>query len=330
MRRANRALSLQSAPLLPLDPSCAGKAKPGSGLKSGLGLRAASLALVVGLALGVTACGDQGGGSGADAGAPGSGAAPVVTPRSEEQMRKDRAALIATMGAPASPEAAAQYEGDFKAASDFAASSEEPAWELSMTKDFVAFNRANLDPVEGRITQREVRANGLVVESEDLVVTITPVECRFERGRALPFTATVLWNGASFVGCAQLEGAAAGTPPPRANWTVILPAVLAAVDACLQRAEAKPARVTIAYPEGDNVGVRLAEADGGRAECVASRDGATISSYDGLSDRDVFRGERDPLFTRAPAAAPTGRCDDNTPALGVDGAQIGWFTRQKC
>jgi uncharacterized membrane protein len=286
--------------------------------------------LLAAMALGLAACGEQGGAPGAAGGPVGSGPAPTVALRSEEQMQKDRSALIATMGAPAAAEAAAQYDGDFKAASDFAASSEEPAWELAMTKDFVAFNRANLDPVEGRITRREVRAHGLVVESEDLVVTITPLECRFEGGRALPFTATVFWNGASFVGCARLEGAAAGAPPPRATWTVILPTVLPAIDACLQRAEAKPARVTIAYPEGENVGVRLIEADGGRAECTASRDGAAVRSYEGLSDRDVFRGERDPLFTRAPSAAPSGRCDDNSPAIGADGVQIGWFTRQKC
>lgn len=283
----------------------------------------AFVALVAAL---LAACGPQGaGGPGAPAapGASGPGQIAASSVRTDEQMQKDREALVTAMGALA-PETAGQYGGDFQGAS------EEPAWELTVAGEYLSFQRANLEPVEGRIRKREVRAQGLLVETDELVVTIRTGACQFESGPALPFNVTVFWNGASFSGCARQT--AAGATAGGGGWSVIVPRILPAIDACLRRADAKPARVTIAYPVdgGGDYGVRLIEADNGRSECVVAADGSVIRSFDGLSDRDVFPRERDPLFTRLPTAAPAGRCDENAPLTDAGGAQIGWLTRQKC
>jgi uncharacterized membrane protein len=294
--------------------------------------RGALFGAVCGLAL--AGCGFLPGAPSAPGGPNDPGAAPPgqIAPgsmRTDAQMQKDRDALVSAMGEPAAPEVAAQFAGDFVAAS------EEPAWELTVNKDYISFRRANLEPIEDRPKKREVRTGGLLIETEELVVTIAPGECKFESGAPLPYTATVFWNGASFSGCARQDAAAVAGAAPVAKpsgWAVIIPRVLPAIDACLRRADAKPARVTIAYPSDGQatVAVRLIEADNGRAECVVASDGSAVRSYEALSDRDVFRGERDPLFTRSPTAAPAGRCDDSKPLTGADGAQIGWLTRNKC
>lgn len=289
----------------------------------GLALKGAALAVAIGLA----ACGQQAGAPGGGGPTAPDGSQPgQIAPgslRTDAQMEKDRQALIASMGAAAAPEMAAQFAGEFEAAS------EEPPWELTITNEFISFRRANLEPIEGRPTKRDVRANGLLIETEELVATIRAGECTFESGGKFPFTATVFWNGATFEGCARQATAAEGGV--NQGWSVIVPRILPAIDACLQRADAKPARVTIAYPaeNGTDVSVRLVEADNGRAECVVAPDGSAIRSYEGLSDRDVFRGERDPLFTRAPTRPPAGRCDDSTEIVGA-GGPVGWLTRQKC
>jgi uncharacterized membrane protein len=272
----------------------------------------------------LSACGEQGADPAAKVdSAAGPGQIAPSSVRSEAQMADDRQALIAALGAPAAPEDAAQYAGEFEAAS------EEPPWDLTLTADYVSFRRANLEPIEGRPRSREVRVGGLLVQTDDLVVTVKAGQCVFESGAAFPFSATVFWNGVSFEGCAR---PAAATGAVSLGWAVIVPRILPAIDACLGRADAKPARVTIAYPldNGADLAVRVLEADNGRAECVVGLDGMTIKSYEGLADRDVFRGERDPLFTRAPTKPPAGRCDDNAPLSDGTGAVVGSLTRQKC
>lgn len=279
--------------------------------------------LAVASVLWLAGCGPQAGAPAASGDQSGPGQIAASSVRSEAQMQSDRKALIAAMGELAPPEAGAQFAGEFEAAS------EEPPWDLTLTNDYVSFRRANLEPIEGRPRSREVRAGGLLVEADDLVVTIKAGPCTFESGAAFPFSATVFWNGVNFEGCARPASAAGAAST---GWAVIVPRILPAIDACLRRADAKPARVTIAYPmeNGVDLGVRLLEADNGRAECVVSPDGATIKSYEGLSDRDVFRGERDPMFSRAPTKPPTGRCDDSTDLTDAGGAVIGALTRQKC
>lgn len=292
----------------------------GGSLKGASSLRGAILAAAA-LSL-LSACGQQTATAPSPDAPPAAGQIAPNSIRTDAQMDSDRNALVAAMGALAPPEAAMQFATDFEAAS------EEPPWELSLTNEYVSFRRANLEPIEGRPRKREVRENGLLVETDDLVVTIRVGACTFESGGSFAFSATVFWNGASFSGCARPASGAAGAGT---GWAVIVPRILPAVDACLRRADAKPARITIAYPmeNGTDIGIRLLEADNGRGECVAGADGV-VRTYEGLSDRDVFRGERDPLFTRAPTKPPTGRCDDNTELRDAAGNALGWLTRQKC
>ena len=102
---------------------------------------------------------------------------------------------------------------------------------------------------------------------------------------------------------------------------------MGAIDACLARVNAAPARVTFAseLDEGD-VSVRLREADGTRRECVVSAAGAII--YEPLSDLDSPSGEGDPEFQRG-EEEPRARAGRSVePALDREGAHLGWLIRR--
>lgn len=243
----------------------------------------------------------------------------------EEDMKAQAAALLAKLGAPADATVRAQYEGAFDAVGA------EPDWTLTVLPEYVSFSRPGLEEVTAIPSPRDIRARGAFIAAGPLSIALSAGACTYtEGGESYPFSATVLYEGIAYEGCARAgEGATAGVASR--GWAVDLPQLVPAIDACLQRVEAKPGRVTIAYVNEENqAAVRLLEADGGRAECTASLDGATIVSVEPLSDRDTFRGERDPLFTRAPATAPAGACYTNEEVKGSAGATLGWLSRKTC
>jgi uncharacterized membrane protein len=274
--------------------------------------------MAAGLVL-LTACGQGGPGSSSGGGADGSNR-PAIT---EDEMKAKAQSMLAALGAPATPEVKAQYAGEFEAVGS------EPDWSATILNDFVLFTRPGLDEVQSTATPRDVRAQGAFIEAGPLTITVRAGECTYgEGGEAYPFSATVLFEGVSYEGCAR---AGSNAPAASRSWSNALSQYLPAIDACLARVQAKPGRVTIAYPgEEGQTSVRLLEADGGRSECSVAADGTTVASVEPLSDRNTVAGERDPLFTRAPAQPPQGACFTSEAVAGSNGATIGYLTRKTC
>lgn len=286
-----------------------------------IGGRCRGAGLALALALTLSGCGQGGDRTEGEGPAAGSPVRPALT---EADLRAQAAGLLAKLGAPADAAARAQYEGAFDAAGS------EPDWRLTLLQDFVSFSRPGLEEVSAIPSARNYRAQGAFVEAGPLSIAIAAGQCSYgEGGEVYPFTATVLYEGIAYEGCARAGDAAAA--PASRGWAVDLSQLVPAIDACLTRVEAQPARVTIAYVnEENNAAVRLLEADGGRSECVASLDGARVVSVVPLTDRDTFRGERDPMFTRAPAGPPASACYANEEVQGSSGATLGWLSRKTC
>lgn len=277
-----------------------------------------SLAAAAALAL-LAACGQ--GGPGSSSG-PGSDAStgPAIT---EEEIAAKAKGMLAALGAPATPEVKAQYAVEFEAAGA------EPDWSATILDNFVVFTRPGLEEVQTSATPRDVRAQGAYLEAGPLTITVRAGQCTYGEGdEAYPFSVTVLFEGVSYDGCARPAENASRTTK---RWADALSQYLPAIDACLPRVQAKPGRVTIAYPgEEGQTSVRLLEADGGRLECVVGADGATVVSVEPLADRNVVAGERDPIFTRAPTAPPAGSCFTSEPVAGSGAAVIGHLSRRTC
>lgn len=273
---------------------------------------AASAALLL-----LSACG-QGGDSGS--GSSSGDAPPAIT---EEEIQAKAKAMLAALGAPATPDLKAQYAGEFEAVGA------EPDWSATLLPDYVLFSRPGLDEVNAIPSPRDARAQGVYVEAGPLTITVRSGQCTYgEGGETYPYSATVLFEGVAYEGCARQSANASHAV---ASWADALSQYLPAIDACLARVQAKPGRVTIAYPgEDGQTSVRLLEADGGRSECVVGGDGTSVVSVEGLADRNTVRGERDPLFTRAPTAPPSGRCYTSEPVNGSNGAVIGHLSRRTC
>jgi uncharacterized membrane protein len=293
--------------------------------REGIAARAAGL-VAAGLMLTLAACGRGQDGTTQSGTGLGEAQRPEIT---EEELRAKSAALLAKLGAPADAATKARYAGDFEAVGA------EPDWRLTLLKDgYVSFTRPGLEQIDAIPGARDLRQLGAYVEAGPLSIAVAAGPCTYgEGGESYPFSATVLYEGIAYEGCAR-AGAATTAEPTGARargWAVDLSQLLPAIDACIARASARPARVTIAYVnEEGQAAVRLLEADGGRSECLSSLDGAAIASFEPLADRDVFRGERDPMFTRAPANAPAGSCTTSEEVKGSGGATLGWLSRKSC
>jgi uncharacterized membrane protein len=251
---------------------------------------------------------------------------PAIT---EEELRAKSAALLAGLGAPADAATKKLYEGDFEAVGA------EPDWRLTLLKDgYASFTRPGLEQIDAIPGPRNFRAGGAFVEAGPLAIALVAGPCTYvEGGESYPYRATVLFDGIAYEGCARVGAETADAPasPRRRGWAADLSQLLPAIDACIARAQARPARVTIAYVNEENqAGVRILESDGGRSECLVSLDGASVASFEPLADRDVLSGERDPLFTRAPASPPGGACMTSEEVKGSSGATLGWLSRKSC
>jgi uncharacterized membrane protein len=277
-----------------------------------------SLAATAAIAV-LSACGQTGPGASSGPGNDGS-TGPAI---SEEEIKAKAKGMLAALGAPATPDVKAAYAVEFEAAGA------EPDWSATILDNYVLFTRPGLDEVQSSATPRDVRAQGAYIEAGPLTLTVRAGQCTYgEGGEAYPFSATVLFEGVSYEGCAR---PAANASRSTKRWSAALSQYLPAIDACLPRVQAKPGRVTIAYPSEDGqTFVRLLEADGGRLECVVGADGTTVVSVEPLSDRNVVDGERDPIFTRAPTAPPAGSCFASDPVAGSGDAVIGHLSRRTC
>jgi len=227
------------------------------------------------------------------------------------------ATAAADVGGPAAPETQAFFEGEFEAVGV------EPFWTLDLLRDWVSFSRLNLPSVGSLPGPREVGAKGMRLEAGPLLVTLMREPCVHTSGETYELRAVVRYDGVSYQGCARpLIGEEAAQ-----SWAGNLPELLPAIDTCLARARRPSTDVTFAYPnEAGEVSVRLLDRDGGRFECIASKDGAKVRYFEAIGDRDVLSGEREPLFTRAPGAPPTGPCLKSDPAPD----DTGYLTRRVC
>lgn len=204
---------------------------------------------------------------------------------------------------------------------EFTATGAEPGWRLDLLRDYVSFTRPGLPAVGGLPEPASYGERGLQVKAGPLLVTLLDQPCTYGDSESFDYAAEVRYQGVTYKGCAR----PAGESQPIASWTGMLPELIEPIDACLARARAKPARVTIAYAaEPGAANVRLLDADGGRFECVV--EGRTITYFEAIGDSDVLGGERDPLFTRAPDEPPAGECLASDPAP----LELGWLTRRIC
>ena len=247
----------------------------------------------------------------------------------EEQGRAQAAQQLAALGAPANAEQRALYEGEFTASGAAeSVGAGEGVWELRLAADYAQFERPGLGEDGGVTGQRDYRAQGMRVTAGPLIVTLRAQECRLGERAPLPYIADVLYDGVAYQGCAQ-RGVSESERP---TWAAVLDELLPAIDACLARAESRPARITQASLLGEGqVSVRLREADGGRHGCVAAVDGARVDAFDPLLDTDRLSGEGDPEFLRTPGPAPrASNCRTVSEARSPSGEALGWLIRRTC
>lgn len=249
----------------------------------------------------------------------------AAPPTNAEREAEIAAEQLAALGGPASPAQRALYEGDFQASGGLEAAG-EGAWELQLLADYAQFSRPGLGEDGGLPGERDYRERGMRVVAGPLTITIRNEPCTAS-GVELPYIAHVLFQGVAYEGCAR-RGVNEGERP---TWASVLPELIPAIDACLGRVESRPARVTFAASlDGGEVAVRVREASGARAECIANASGDAVHVYEPLSDVDRRSGEGDPEFQRGAAQPRAQNCRTVEPAVSRAGDQLGWLIRRSC
>jgi hypothetical protein len=248
-----------------------------------------------------------------------------AAPTDAEREAEIAAEQLAALGGAASAEQRALYTGEFQAVGalgDVAAG--EGAWELSLLEDYAQISRPGLGEDGGMTGEREYHARGMRVTAGPLTITLMSQACTLPNGVEEPYTASVLFEGVAYQGCAR-RGISAGERP---TWASVLPELIPAIDACLQRVTSRPARVTFAsaIDEGQ-VSVRIRESNSSRYECISDAGGGAPSVYEPLSDIDRRGDEGDPEFQRS-GSRPSSTCA--TEAVGRDGLSLGWLVPERC
>lgn len=243
-------------------------------------------------------------------------------PTNAEREAEIAAQQLAALGGAANATQRALYEGEFQASGGVGADGSEGAWELRLLTDYAQLSRPGLGDDGGVTGERDYRERGVRVVAGPLTITLMQEPCEAS-GLQLDYVAHVLFEGVAYQGCAR-RGIAEGARP---TWASVLPELIPAIDACVARAEARPARVTIAASMDDaGVAVRVREANGARYECVAPAGGGEALVYESLSDIDRRPGEGDPEFMRG--GAQPRPCAEA--AIGRDGARLGWLIPRGC
>lgn len=260
--------------------------------------------------------------------------APVETaapPSNAEREAAVAAEQLAALGGAATAAQRALYEGDFQASGGIDAlatdgAGAEGAWELRLLSDYAQFSRPGLGEDGAIPGERQYYERGMRVVAGPLTITIMQQACTAS-GIELPYVAHVLFEGVAYQGCAR-RGIAEGA---RATWASVLPDLIPAIDACMARVTARPARVTFATAlEEGQVSVRLRDAEGSRRECIVNMPGSTVAVFEPISDLDRRLGEGDPEFQRGGSAPRAGQCRATEPVVGGDGQQLGWLIRRTC
>lgn len=251
-------------------------------------------------------------------------------PSNEDREAEIAAEQLAALGGAANAQQRALYEGEFHASGGIDALASdgggEGAWELQLLDDYAQFSRPGLGDDGAIPGERDYRERGMRVVAGPLTITIIAAPCTAS-GLQLPYVAHVLFEGVAYQGCAR-RGIEEGA---RASWASVLPELVPAIDACVARVSARPARVTFAtaLDEGQ-VSVRLRDADGVRRECIVNAAGGEIAVFEPISDVDRRAGEGDPEFQRGGAEPRARECRAVEPAAGRGGEQLGWLIRRSC
>ncbi len=251
-------------------------------------------------------------------------------PTNAEREAEMSAEQLAALGGAANAEQRALYEGEFQASGGIdALASEgagaEGAWELRLLDDYAQFSRPGLGDDGAIPGARDYRERGMRVVAGPLTITIMQQNCRAS-GLDLPYVAHVLYEGVAYQGCAR-RGVNEGARP---TWASVLPELIPAIDACLSRVSAPPARVTFATALNDGqVSVRLRDADGARRACLVNRSNAEVVVFEPISDIDRRAGEGDPEFQRGGGEPAARSCRSVEPAVS-EGVQLGWLIRRSC
>jgi uncharacterized membrane protein len=288
----------------------------------GLGLALSCALLVVG-AVGLSACQRQ----------PEEPAETAGGPSNAEREAELASEQLAAIGGPASAQQRALYEGEFQASGGIDAlssegdvASAEGAWELRLLDDYAQFSRPGLGEDGGITGERDYRERGMRVVAGAVTITIMQQACTAS-GTQLDYVANVLFEGVAYQGCAR-RGIDEGQRP---TWASLLPELMPAIDACMTRVTARPARVTFAssIDEGQ-VSVRIRESDGSRRECITGADGGDVALWEPISDIDRRAGEGDPEFQRGGNQPRAANCRAVEAAVGRGGEQLGWIIRRSC
>ncbi|MBX3429491.1 MAG: hypothetical protein KF779_07925 [Hyphomonadaceae bacterium] len=247
------------------------------------------------------------------------------TPSNAEREAQIAAETLAALGGPASAEQRAAYEGEFQASGGIdALGSGEGAWELTLLDDYAQFTRPGLGEDGGIPGERDYREHGMRVVAGQLTITISQQACTAS-GVELPYTASILFEGVPYQGCAR-RGVTEGERP---TWASVLPELMPAINVCTERATSRPARVTFASPldEGEML-VRVREANGSRRECIVTA--GEVSVYEPLADSDRRNGEGDPEFQPGGSRPAARNCRTVEAAVDRTGTQLGWLIRESC
>lgn len=276
-------------------------------------------ALLVAAVLGLSACDRQSEAPSETGGAP----------SNAEREAEMAAEQLAALGGPANAEQRAFFQGEFQASGGLDPSlgeGSEAAWELRLLEDYAQFSRPGLGEDGGIPSERDYRERGMRVVAGPLTITIRREACSAS-GLDLEYVAHVLFEGVAYQGCAR-RGVDDGVRP---TWASVLPELLPAIDACLARVNARPARITFASSlDEEQVMVRIRESNGLRRECIADASGAGVSVYEPVSDLDRRAGEGDPEFQRGASQPRAESCRAAEPALSRSGEQVGWLVRRSC
>lgn len=246
-------------------------------------------------------------------------------PTDAEREAAIAAEQLTALGGPATAQQRALFEGEFQAVGalgDVAAG--EGAWELRLLDDYAQFSRPGLGDDGGIPGERDFHEHGMRVVAGPLTITLMAQPCTLPNGVQEPYTASVLFEGVAYQGCAR-QGVTEGARP---TWASVLPELIPAIDVCLRRVSSRPARVTFAgaIDEGQ-VSVRIRESNSSRFECIADAGGGAATLYEPLSDIDRRNGEGDPEFQRG-GSRPGSACA--TEAVGRDGETLGWLIPDRC
>jgi hypothetical protein len=164
-------------------------------------------------------------------------------------------------------------------------------------------------------------------ESEDgraLSVELQAGPCQDDvSDQTYTYFSTIMIDGSALRGC--------GTEMASTDrWSNYIADYLPAIDVCLREFSGRAQHVAIAYPVGDETGVRVVDADGRSWECVTREAETRVNALRPLDAADAMYGEGDPIFVRQSIPALGEGCYVYESIREADGTLIGSFGYDAC